>query len=280
MNARVPYTILLEIVDISGHKASIHEVLSLETVVGYLRVSTDEQARGYGLDVQRSKVREFAKQERLSVAGIFEDVGVPGSTPLLERKGLAAALDAVKAGEASALVVARHDRLARETLEALLIEREFNRSGARVLYADGGSNGETNELRFMRQVMHAMAEFEKRQLVARLAAARRAKAERGGYAGGRPPFGYRADGGFLYPDEREAPVVKWIFELVANDGASVRGVCRALIRRDAGVRRWHPTQVERILRRDLYKRGPVGSRIVDPKVWNRAAGVLAARRPR
>jgi site-specific DNA recombinase len=255
-------------------------VSTIGTAAGYLRVSTDEQARGYGLDVQRSKVGEFAKRERLSLAAVFEDVGVPGSTPLAAREGLSAALEAVRAGKATALVVARHDRLARDILEALLIEREFERNGARVLYADGGSNDETNELRFMRQVMHAMAEFEKRQLVARLAAARRAKAAQGGYAGGRPPFGYRADHGFLYPDEDEAPVVRWIFGLVADEGASIRGVCRALNRRDVGVRRWHPTQVERILRRDLYKRGPMRSRIVDPKIWNRAAAVLAARRPR
>ena len=251
------------------------------TALGYVRVSTDEQANGYGLDVQRERIEQFCRQERLQLFEVFEDVGVPGSTALAERPGLSAAYEAAREyvePVISGLVVARFDRLARDTLQALLIERDFSNAGAPILCAEG-LNGDEDSVRLMRTMLHGIAEFEKRQLVARLAAARRAKAARGGYAGGRPPFGYRADGGALAPVAAEAEVVRWMFERVARDGWSVRRVQRALDAEGTLGKRWHSSEVGRILKRKDYKLGPHGARIVDPKVWNRAQVVLAERRP-
>src|SRR4051812_28945036 len=107
-------------------------------VVGYVRVSTDGQAdRGFGLPVQRDRIEDFCARERLELAAVLEDPGVSGTTPLYERPGLTAALTAVQDGEAGAVVVARYDRLARDTLQALLIEEEFRKAGARVLAVEG-----------------------------------------------------------------------------------------------------------------------------------------------
>jgi len=246
----------------------------LRPAVAYLRVSTAEQADRYGLDAQRAAIEQFAQRERLRLVATYADPGVSGTVPLAERPGLSDALAAVKAGRADVLVVARFDRLARKTMQALLAEDEFSRAGAAVLYAEG-TNGEDDE--FMRQVMHAMAEEQRRQLVARLAAGRRAKAASGGYAGGRPAFGYRAERGKLVPDSDEAAVVRWVFEKVADDCWSIRKVARELDRAGTLGRRWDPTTVATILRRADYKRN--GARIVDPRIWNRARAVLAERTP-
>ena len=103
-------------------------------------------------------------------------------------------------------------------------------------------------------------------------------AAQGGYAGGRPPFGYEARGGALHVKPEEAAVVKWIFERVARDGWTIRRVADHLDREGTLARRWRPSEVGRILRREDYKCGPSGSRIVDPKVWNRASAILTQRR--
>ena len=202
---------------------------------------------------------------------------MPGSTPLIERSGLASALRLVEEGQAEALVVARFDRLARDTLQALLIEDAFRRAGGRILYAEG-LNGTDDGLEFMRTIMHAMSQEQKRQLVARLKAAREAKAAQGGYAGGRPPFGFRAEEGTLVPDPEQVEVIRWIFDRVARDGWSIRQVATALAGEEKLGRRWHPTEVARILRRDDYKRG--GNRIVDPRLFNRAQVALRSRQKR
>src|SRR6266851_6623308 len=118
-------------------------------VVGYRRVSTNEQVNGYGLAVQQDVLEAFCRRERLSLVQTFTDPGVPGSTPLEEREGLSAALAAVRAGDAEALVVARYDRLARDTLRALLIEQAFREAGGGILYAEG-INGDGDSMEFMR----------------------------------------------------------------------------------------------------------------------------------
>src|SRR5688572_18733107 len=101
--------------------------------VGYVRVSTQEQARdGYGLPVQKQAVIDFCRQQGYELVAMYEDAGVSGTLPLWEREDLRAALVDVRQRKddplpVTALVVARFDRLARDTLQALLIEQDFQR---------------------------------------------------------------------------------------------------------------------------------------------------------
>ena len=126
--------------------------------LAYTRVSTTEQVQhGLGLAVQQQAVVDHCRREDVELVESFEDPGVSGTLPLHERPGLAAALAMVKEREQdplpiTALVVARWDRLARDTLEALLIEREFKRHGVQVLAADG-----TPVDRTMVEFMHVLA---------------------------------------------------------------------------------------------------------------------------
>ena len=250
--------------------------------ITYRRVSSaDQRDHGYGLDAQATAVREFVRREGLTVVGEFADPGVSGTVPLEDRPGLSAALDSALRTGAGALVVARHDRLARDTLQALLIERAFADARVRIFYADG-SNGQSDTDHFTRTVLHAAAEQAKRETVRRLRAGRDAKRGRDpqSYVGGRPAFGYRAD-----PETREltvdpdaATVVRSIFDR-ARRGESLRSIAARLDAERAGSRRWHPTSVARVLAHEPYKLARPG-RVVDPKVFNAAQRALASRRRR
>jgi DNA invertase Pin-like site-specific DNA recombinase len=246
----------------------------------YRRVSTaDQRDHGYGLDAQAAALDSYVTREGLTVVGSFADAAMSGTMPLEDRPGLSAALDAVLRTGAGCLVVARHDRLARDTLVALLIERAFADAGARILYVDG-SNGESDTDRFARTVLHAAAEQAKRETVRRLRAGRDAKRIRNpnSYVGGRPAFGYRANASTheLEVDHAAAPIVRDIFDR-ARRGESVRTIAAALDTQQASGRRWHPTSVARILGHEDYKLTRPG-RIVDPKVFNAAQRALEARR--
>jgi DNA invertase Pin-like site-specific DNA recombinase len=248
-------------------------------VVGYLRVSTLDQAdRDYGLDVQRERVATLCRAEPLELLASFTDVGVSGTTSLHERPGLRAALNAIKGGEASALVVARFDRLARCALQAVLIEQEFAAAGADVLYGEG-LDGRNDELALVRTSMHAAIDRYREQGTARLRAGRAAKAKAGGYAYGRPPIGFRGVQGFLVRHEEEAEVVRWVFERIARDAWSTRRVARVLTAEQTLGRRWHATQIRRMIRRAEYKSGPAESRIVPVAVWRKANAAVTARMP-
>jgi site-specific DNA recombinase len=58
----------------------------MRTALGYVRVSTDEQAeRGLGLEAQRQRIRAYCEMKGLNLATIFEDPGLSEGKPLGSR---------------------------------------------------------------------------------------------------------------------------------------------------------------------------------------------------
>ncbi len=58
----------------------------MRTALGYVRVSSDEQAdSGLGLEAQRQRVRAYCEMQSLELAAIYEDPGVSGGKPLGSR---------------------------------------------------------------------------------------------------------------------------------------------------------------------------------------------------
>jgi DNA invertase Pin-like site-specific DNA recombinase len=227
-------------------------------VVGYLRVSTDWQAEeGLGLDIQERAIRKWAKDNGHTVAGIFRDEGISGSNGLDTRLGLADALDALRDGTASGLVVYRLDRLARDLVlqEQLLGEAwrigasVFSTSGAEAGYLSDDPNDPSRAL--IRQVLGAVSQYERSMIALRLRSGRMRKRETGGFIGGTAPLGFRVERRALVPDDEEQRVVERIRQLHL-EGKSLREIGKVL---DAeGLRpkrggRWHSTTINRALQR-------------------------------
>src|SRR3954451_18619945 len=85
-------------------------------VIGYVRVSTDEQSNsGAGLEAQRRAIVAECERRGWHLVEVIEDAGF--SAKDMRRPGVQEALRVLKAGEASALVVAKLDRLSRSMLD-------------------------------------------------------------------------------------------------------------------------------------------------------------------
>jgi DNA invertase Pin-like site-specific DNA recombinase len=87
-------------------------------LIAYLRVSTDEQANsGAGIEAQRAAILAEAERRGWREADIefIEDAGFSGKNA--NRPGLRLALEALRKGEARALVVSKMDRLSRSLLD-------------------------------------------------------------------------------------------------------------------------------------------------------------------
>jgi len=64
-------------------------VIALGKVVGYIRVSTDEQvANGQGLQIQEKELKEYCRKNKLEMVKLFRDEGVSGANDVNKRKGL------------------------------------------------------------------------------------------------------------------------------------------------------------------------------------------------
>jgi DNA invertase Pin-like site-specific DNA recombinase len=160
--------------------------------VSYLRVSGLGQVHGDGFARQREAVEIRAKGLGLEIGQEFRDEGVSGTAPLQDRPGLTALVEHVARERAGTVLVERADRLARDLIEGELILREFRTLGVRVIEAEGGhdlTEGEGNPTaKLIRQVLGAVAEFEKSALVAKLRAARNRKRRAGERVEGRKPY--------------------------------------------------------------------------------------------
>lgn len=227
-------------------------------VVAYLRVSTDRQAAdGLGLDVQEQAIRAWAKAGRHRIVAVLTDAGVSGANDLDGRPALADALELLRAKEAAAVVVYRLDRLARDLVLQEQLLAEIRRMGAD-LFSTFASEGDyladdpaDPSRKLIRQVLGAVAEYEKSMTVLRLASGRRRKAETGGYAFGSPAYGFRAVDGALAPDPGEQATIARASEL-RQEGASLRAIADTLTaegHRPKRGARWHPVSVSRILER-------------------------------
>jgi len=105
---------------------------------------------------------------------------------------LAALLDRLESNGVRTVIVERADRLARDLMVQEVIVGQFSKIGARILTADGvdltSNDDPTRSL--IRQVLGAVAEFEKNVIVLKLRAARERKRARGERVEGVKPYGH------------------------------------------------------------------------------------------
>jgi site-specific DNA recombinase len=193
--------------------------------IAYLRVSTDLQAdKGMGLDVQRESAREYAHTHGLELVEIIEEAASGGVREgelfsWEHRPMLLDLLERAKSHGYQVLLVARLDRLSRDYATLIALERQLARHNVQVLSV-AEENGDGPVAAYLRGNLALIAELERAMIRERLSAGKAVKKRRGGYVGGRPPCGYRSEGGTLLIDDEAAKIVRHVFEL-AKDGLTL-----------------------------------------------------------
>jgi site-specific DNA recombinase len=175
-------------------------------LIGYARVSTEEQARGgVSLGDQQEKLRAYAALTDADLLRVEVDAGLSGKN--LERPALRRALEAVLDGEADALIVYAIDRLSRSTLDFLTVVSDLARAGRGFVSVREQMDTSTPHGRFTMTILAAMAEMEREMISARCRDAT-ARCRATGRVFGRTPFGFRREGDRLLPDPAEAAVLE------------------------------------------------------------------------
>ena len=162
-----------------------------QRIVGYIRVSGDSQHGNEqdGAPRQKRAIETWAKKSKKPVTEWLEDLGVSGTLELAQRPGLSKLLDSLH--PPGILVIEKCDRLARDLIAGELIIRMLAKAGWQVVSAETGEDltasiSPTSIL--MRQMQGAFAEFDRRNIVARLRLAREQKRNTTGRCEGRKPF--------------------------------------------------------------------------------------------
>ncbi|MET4781238.1 recombinase family protein [Glaciihabitans sp. UYNi722] len=151
-------------------------------VLGYVRVSTEEQANsGLGVEAQVAAINAECRRRGWSVE-ILSDLGRSGKqvNPELRR-----ALDLLESGQADGLVVAKLDRLARSVQHASAVINTAQEQGWTLCVIDGAIDLTTANGRAMAQMLSVFAELEREMISSRTKDALAARSARGLYNGRR-----------------------------------------------------------------------------------------------
>lgn len=204
-------------------------------VIGYLRVSTDEQARsGLGLDAQRERITAEADRRGWSVTWVCDD-GYTAAT--LDRPGIAGALTALRTGTADALVVAKLDRLSRSLLDFAGLMAQAQTERWELIALDLGVDTSTPQGQLMANVMASFAAYE-RELIRQRTRDALAALKMRGVRLGRP---------VALPDSTRATIGRWraagaTWQACA-DALNAAGVPTA-----HGGAKWHASTVRAVAR--------------------------------
>jgi DNA invertase Pin-like site-specific DNA recombinase len=130
--------------------------------IGYVRVSTDEQANsGLGLASQRKVVEAEASAHGWRLADVIADEGLSAKS-VSSRPGLSRCLAMLEAGEASVLVVHKLDRLARSVGDFAGLVRLAEKQGWAIFISDLAIDMTTPTGGLMANISASVAEWERR----------------------------------------------------------------------------------------------------------------------
>jgi site-specific DNA recombinase len=229
--------------------------------VGYVRVSTEEQAReGVSLEAQEQRLRAYATAQGLTLATVYRDEGVSGGKAFVSRPAGRKLQEAIGRGRVSHVLALKLDRLFRDAIDCMSTATAWDGAGVSLVLLDmGGSSVDSRSAagRFMFTVLAAAAEMERNRIRERTRDALHHKREKGERLG-TTPLGFRtpAPGERMEPDPVELETVRLILERrEARD--SFRAIAAELERRGIPTkrgRRWDHSTVRQVWeRREHYR---------------------------
>ena len=201
----------------------------MKNVVAYCRVSTDAQAgeNKFGIDAQKQQIMEYCSSHDMQISAWYVDEGESG---IKENRPQ---LDILLYGDignppVEAVIVAKSDRIARDIKLYYYLMMLFEKKGMQLISAtEEVVNDDTGLGNVYRSLMLFVAEQERKNISRRTSSGRTIKAAKGGYSGGRPPYGYKPVDGVLTIVPEETEVVREIFEK-KDKGITYKEICADL----------------------------------------------------
>ena len=217
--------------------------------LGYRRISKDEEG-SVSLDYQKAEIEKLCEREGLTLIGVETDEGISGKS-IKSRPAVQRVLQAVDKREIDCVVVYKSDRMSRDGIESLQIEKLLIKRGVDYWSATEGRLTDDNvESEFLSYIRAGLNQRERKLIAMRTRQALARKKEKGDRVGGRPRYGWKVEDGQLIEDATEQEAIRRMKALKAK-GYTQREIVEALQREGIRNRKgglFNHTQICRILK--------------------------------
>jgi DNA invertase Pin-like site-specific DNA recombinase len=180
--------------------------------IGYVRVSTDEQAsNGISLDAQEDKIRAYCRAKDWTLVDVIRDEGL--SAKNIKRPGLESILERIPRRNGNrgfeAVIVVKLDRLTRSVGDLAFLNKLFEAKKVSFVSIQESVDTSTAGGKLFHNIIACLSEWERGVISERTRDALRYK-RRNGQLAGEIPYGFRVngDGKTLEPIPEEQEILK------------------------------------------------------------------------
>lgn len=223
-------------------------------VYAYYRVSTQSQVEQNGINMQISEVEKYCNENKIEIAGTFQDEGISGTRA--DREGLNDLLTTLEKGDK--VVVQNTSRLWRNDSVKVMVHHQLRKINADIISVEQKTytvySTDPNDFLF-NGMMELLDQYERMTISMKLAKGRKARAKSGNKPCGIAPLGYKWEGNKIVIDYNNNLIIKDIFSMYFECGGNLSEIRRRCIEKGYKTTRgkdFGVNAIKNILKNDFY----------------------------
>lgn len=216
----------------------------------YARYSSHGQTE-QSIEGQLHDNHAWAKQQGITVIREYIDRALTGTKD--QRPDFQRMIEDAAKRQFEMVIVWKLDRFARNRYDSAIYKARLKKYGVRVVSVKENITDSPEGI-ILEGLLESMAEYYSANLSQNVKRGLRESAEKGYWCGGSVPYGYKAENHRLVPDEKTAPIIRYVFEEYAN-GTSKKEIIDELNRRGVRSQKGKPltyTSFQSALRTTTY----------------------------
>ena len=224
-------------------------------VAAYVRVSSDSEDQLNSFSVQMEHYTGLIKDNaEWNFAGIYADEGITGMAAD-KRESFQRLLKDCRAGKIDRILVKSISRFARNSADTISVTRELKQLGVSIYFEKEGIDTADMGSEMLLSMLGAVAQEESVSISRNLQWGIRKRMQKGEYVTASVPFGYSYIDRTLVPNEKEAAVVRDIFQYYIS-GMGMQEIVNELMRNGIQpprkAKEWCISDIQYILTNEKY----------------------------